>query len=274
MCLCLLWVTALLVAPADEKRAAPPFEVEILTGLAYHEGNDADVERHKLDLYLPKGVKDFATLLFAHGGGWKNGSKEEFAFLGKALAREGIAVAAVNYRLHPKVRFPANVEDVARAFNWVHSNIAKHGGRSDRIFVGGHSAGGHLVSVLATDDSYLKAHKLAQSDVRGIISISGLYSIPRGRFPLFDDTDEAARKASPIQQITGKEPPFLLLYADGDFPRFGDMAEDFAKALRAARCDVTCMQVRDRTHGSVATRITEADDPARKAILQFLTKHR
>src|SRR5262249_16983924 len=149
---------------------------------------NADPDKHKLDLYLPKGHKGFPVLLFAHGGGWKNGDKQEFEFLGKALAKNGIGVVCINYRLYPQVRFPANVEDAARAFAWVHQNIAKYAGRADQLFVGGHSSGGHLVSLLATDESYLKAERLAFTDIRGVLSISGLYAIPRGRFPLFDDT--------------------------------------------------------------------------------------
>jgi acetyl esterase/lipase len=130
------------------------------------------------------------------------------------------------------VKFPANAQDVARAFTWTHANIGKHGGRADRLFLGGHSAGGHLVSLLATDGSYLKAQALALGDIRGVVSISGLYAVPRGRFPLFEDTDEGVRKASPVYLVPGGHPPFLLVYADKDFPGFGDTAEDFRKALR------------------------------------------
>jgi acetyl esterase/lipase len=265
----LLTTTAL---PAEDKPSTT-YPVEVVRNVAYHEGKGADPKRHQLDLYLPKGKKGFPVLLFAHGGGWKNGDKEEFACLGRALARHGVGVACINYRLYPQIRFPANVQDVARAFAWLHQHIARHGGRADRLFVGGHSSGGHLVSLLATDGSYLKAEKLSLTDIRGVVSISGLYAIPRGRFPLFEASDEGAKKASPIRQVRGSHPPFLLVYADRDFPRFADMAEDFAKALKAARCDVTCLKVRDRTHGSVAAKIADEGDPVRQAILEFVAKH-
>jgi acetyl esterase/lipase len=260
-------------APVEpQKPAAAAFEVEITKNVAYYDGKDSDAVRHRLDLYLPKGRKGFPVLFFVHGGGWKNGSKDDFEFLGKTLAAQGVGVITVNYRLFPKVKFPANIEDAARAFAWAHTNISKYGGRADRLFVGGHSTGGHLVSLLATDESYLKARQLTLHDVRGVVSISGLYTIPKGRFPLFEDTQEAAKKASPIEQVRAKHPPFLLVYADGDFPRFGDMAEDFARALRTAGCPVKCMKVKDRTHGSVALEITEEGDPVRLAILEFIAK--
>jgi acetyl esterase/lipase len=250
--------------------AADP--VEVVKDVAYRDDRDADKARHTLDLYLPKGRKDFPVLVFVHGGGWKNGSKEEFAFLGKALAAEGVGVVTTNYRLYPQVSFPANVGDVARAFAWVRANVGRYGGDRDRLFVGGHSAGGHLVSLLATDGSYLKAEGLSPADVKGVVSISGLYAIPRGRFPLFEDSDEAVAKASPVKQVGGRAPPFLVVYADGDFPGFGDMAEAFAKALRGAKVEVTCLRVRDRTHGSVAAKVGEDGDPVRAAILRFVGK--
>jgi acetyl esterase/lipase len=254
------------------KATAPP-AAEVVRDVTYCDGDEADLPRHRLDLYLPKGRKDFPVLVFAHGGGWKNGDKAEFEFLGQALCKEGIGVVSVNYRLFPRVKFPANAEDVARAFAWTSKNIARYGGRPDALFLGGHSSGGHLVSLLATDETYLRAVGLGSSDVRGVVSISGLYSIPKGRFPLFENTEAAARKASPVSQVRGKHPPFLLVYADGDFPRFGAMAEDFAKALRAAKCEVTCMKIKDRTHGSVAVKIGEMDDPVRRAVVEFIAKN-
>ncbi len=258
----------LAVTPQGEGKG----EVRVVRDVAYAEGKDADPVRHRLDLYLPRGKKGFPVLLFAHGGGWKNGRKEQFEFLGKALAGHGIGVVTVNYRLYPQVKFPANVEDVARAFAWAHRHIGDYGGRPDCLFVGGHSAGGHLVSLLAADAAYLKAQGLSQTDIKGVVSISGLYAIPKGRFPLFEDTEEAARKASPARLVKGKPPPFLLVYADKDFPRFGPMAEDFARVLRDAKGEVRCMEVKGRTHGSVAARIAEAGDPVRLAILRFIAE--
>jgi acetyl esterase/lipase len=272
----LLALTVTLLASWPARAADPPrprFEVEVFKDIAYVEGKEADPERHKLDVYLPRGRKDFPVLLFVHGGGWKNGNKKEFEFLGRALAADGIGVVTVNYRLYPKVRFPANVEDVARAVAWTHTTIGRYGGRAEQLFLGGHSAGGHLVSLLATDESYLKARGLRADDVRGVVSISGLYTIPRGRFPLFEDSDEGAQKASPIRQVKGKHPPFLLVYADKDFPRFAEMAEDFAKALRGAKCEVKCLMIKDRTHGSVAAKIAEEGDPVRQAVREFVADH-
>src|SRR3954447_11650612 len=164
----LLLVPLFLVSPAfaeSAKSEAPPpaaktFEVEVVADIDYYQGADADPIKHKLDLFLPKGHKDFPVLFFVHGGAWRQGDKNFFGFyssLGKFYARRGIGTVVTNYRLSPKVTHPEHIKDVARAFAWTSKNISKYGGNPTALFLCGHSAGGHLVSLLATDRNYLKA---------------------------------------------------------------------------------------------------------------------
>jgi acetyl esterase/lipase len=91
----------------------------------------------------------------------------------------------VNYRLSPAVKHPEHVKDVARAFAWTRKHIKEYGGDPDRIFLCGHSAGGHLVSLLATNPTFLNDEHLKLGDddrnaIRGVISICGVYLIPTG----------------------------------------------------------------------------------------------
>jgi acetyl esterase/lipase len=97
------------------------------------------------------------------------------------LAGCGVVVVLPNYRLAPGVKHPAQVEDVARAFAWTCAHVAEHGGDPRSVFVAGHSAGGHLASLLATDEQYLAAQGLSTADVKGVIAFSGVYAIPPGR---------------------------------------------------------------------------------------------
>ena len=109
----------------------------------YISGSETDayrLERCKLDVYYPENKKDFSTIVWFHGGGMEGGSK----FVPKELTDQGFAVVAVNYRLSPKAKNPAYIEDAAEAVAWTFRNIEKYGGRKDRIFVSGHSAGGYL----------------------------------------------------------------------------------------------------------------------------------
>jgi acetyl esterase/lipase len=256
-------------------KADQPFEVEVVKDVAYNGVKDADPDKHKLDLYLPKGKKDFPVLFFVHGGTWKSGDRKTYVKLGEAFAEHGIGTVIISYRLSPKVQHPAHIQDVAKAFAWTCDNIGKYGGRADQIFCMGHSAGGHLVSLLATDESYLKAEKHSFADIKGVISISGVYTIvPLGALATaFGRDAEVCKKASPINNVCEKDPPFLIIYADGDFLTLDVMAENMAKALREVKCDVSTLKVEKRTHISIIVKMIEDGDPTQQAVLDFIKKH-
>src|SRR4029077_10844231 len=144
-----------------------------------------------------------------------------YSAIGERFAKQGIGAVVINYRLSPNVKHPEHIKDVARAFAWTSKNIAKQGGRPDQIFVCGHSAGGHLIALLATDESYLKSEGLSRTAIRGVIPISGVYDITFGGINLFETVfgkdEEVRRQASPLYHVEAGLPPFLILYADNDF---------------------------------------------------------
>jgi acetyl esterase/lipase len=251
------------------------FEVVRHNDIAYRTDKDADKERHKLDVYLPKGQKDFPVLFFVHGGGWKSGNKSWYTALGHAFAQAGIGVVVTNYRLSPQVKHPAHVEDVAKAFAWTCANVAKYGGRTDRLFVCGHSAGGHLVSLLATDPVYLKAENRAPTDIAGVVAISGVYRITHD-FLLFNSVfgkdEEVCKKASPINHASGKLPPFLIAYADNDYPQLDQMAEDMHAALKKSECQSDLLKLKERNHFTIILKVVDPADPLHKAVREFVQK--
>src|SRR5262249_5248660 len=153
---------------------------------SYYDGEDADKNKHKLDLYLPKGKKDFPIMFFVHGGAWVSGDRNYFGIyssIGQAFARNGIGAVVISYRPSPKVQHPEHIKDVARAFAWTHKNIGKHGGNPDAILLCGHSAGGHLVALLATDEGYLRSEGLTLKAIKGAIPMSGVYLITDNMLP-------------------------------------------------------------------------------------------
>jgi acetyl esterase/lipase len=139
-----------------------------------------------LDVFAPKGAANRPVVLFIHGGAWMSGDKNFFGLyrsVGRFFARHGAVAVCVNYRLSPRVQHPEHVKDVARAFAWVRAHAADYGGDSDRILLCGHSAGGHIVSLLAADENYLNNPdlKLTAEDrvaIKGVMAVSGVYRIP------------------------------------------------------------------------------------------------
>lgn len=250
------------------------FEVEIVKDIPYRDGDGADPGKNKLDLYLPKNHKDFPVLFFVHGGTWKSGDKKLYFRLGDIFARNGIGTVIISYRLSPQVKHPGHIEDVARAFGWTCRNIAARGGRADQIFVCGHSAGGHLAALLACDESYLQAEKLSTRNIKGVIPMSGVYTIAPGRLSsAFGDDKEICRKASPVEHVHGNLPPFLILYADNDFPTLDVMAEKMCSKLQSAKVDAQILKQTKRDHYTIIRTIVNQDDPATQAILGFVAKH-
>lgn len=261
---------------AETAPAAKQYEVESIKDLAYYEGDDVDPIKHKLDLYLPKDLKDFPTVVFVHGGAWVFGDKSQlgiYSSVGKCLARQGIAAAVVNYRLSPKVQHPEHIKDVARAFAWTHQNIAKHGGKTDQIFISGHSAGGHLTALLAADETYLKAHDLSLKNIRGAAPLSGVYLIGEGFLPqVFGKDAEKAKLASPLAHVKADLPPFLIIYADKDMPLCDKMSTAFCNALKEKRCTADLCEVKERNHMSIIMNFSKENDPAMQALVSFVRK--
>jgi acetyl esterase/lipase len=156
-------------------------QVEVVKDVAYYSGPGADDLRHRLDLFLPKGKTNCPVVLLVHGGAWVLGDNRccgLYSSVGQFLASRGVAAVLPNYRLSPGSKHPEHIHDVARAFAWTRNHIAEFGGRPDQIILAGHSAGGHLVALLATDEKYLNAEGQRVADIKGVVAISGVYRIP------------------------------------------------------------------------------------------------
>lgn len=281
-----------LVAPL----AAPVFAantpaVEIKRNISYFEGKNADPVRHKLDLYLPEGKKGFPVMVLVHGGAWVCGDKTFFGRgddIGQGFAKLGIGVVMPNYRLAPDVSHGDQAHDVARALAWTLKNIARYGGSAENVFLGGHSAGGHLATLIATDETYLKEEGVKASVLKGVIGVSGVYQFPElnlslpgagkmelklNPLALLSGDEKDRREMSPLSHVRAGLPPFLLIYADHDLPLLPQMAKEFARALKDSRCDAETMQVEERDHESVMFDAKTAEDPVTKAMMKFITTH-
>jgi acetyl esterase/lipase len=252
--------------------------------LPYVDGPDADPAKHKLDLYIPKDAKKAPVMMWIHGGAWSIGDRSWYAEHGRRFAEEGILLAAISYRLSPKVKHPAHIQDCARAFAWLQANVAKYGGDPDRLFVSGQSAGGHLSALLALDPSWLRALQVPDGSIKGAIPMSGIYSIPvlpagtRGLMSMFPDSfgsdPETCRAASPVTHIENLGFPMLMITETLD-PGFVRMnAKKFqAAAEKAGLKSFTAMDAEDRNHFSIVLKLAaKTEDPIRTAMVEFIRK--
>lgn len=132
--------------------------------------------RQHLDVYAPaNGAKAAPVVVVIYGGSWNSGSKADYAFLGKALASRGFVAMVIDYRIVPEVRFPAFLEDCARAVVWARDNAGQFGGDPGRLFLLGHSAGAYNAVMIALDAHYLAAFGAGPTIIRGLAALAGPY---------------------------------------------------------------------------------------------------
>lgn len=193
--------------------------------IPYRTAGDAYMlERCKVDVYHPANRKGFATVVWFHGGGLRGGNKS----IPTQLKEQGLAVVAVNYRLFPKVKSPAYIEDAAAAVAWTFRNIAEYGGDARLIFVAGHSAGGYLTSMVGLDKSYLAGHGIDADDIAGLLPYSGhtvTHFTPREERGIAK-TVPVVDQLAPLYHVRKDAPPLVLITGDRELEMLGRYEEN------------------------------------------------
>ncbi|MEP7207934.1 MAG: alpha/beta hydrolase [Casimicrobiaceae bacterium] len=226
----------------------------VLNGIATADGSHrvgsrpyGDHPRQVLDVYAPHdgGASPAPVIVFFYGGNWNSGDRRDYRFIGEALAGRGFVVVIPDYRLYPEVRFPAFLQDGARAVRWTIDHIGEWGGDPRRVVLMGHSAGAYNAAMLAFDRQWLAGAGVAPGTIRALVGLAGPYdflplqsSITRGVFG-YPDTPLSTQ---PIQFATAAAPPSLLVTGAND----GVVDPGNSSRLAAAL----------RTHGANATVIT------------------
>jgi acetyl esterase/lipase len=177
--------------------------------------------RHTLDIYQPpKAASARPVVVFLYGGGWDQGAKADYRFVGQTLAAQGFVTVIPDYRVYPAVRYPAFLQDNALAVRWVKDHAAEFGGDPAKLFLMGHSAGAYNAVMLGVDRRWLGAVGMdPRHDLRGVIGLAGPYDF----LPLHSDElkvifgpPEARPDTQPINHVDGQAPPMLLMTDLGD----------------------------------------------------------
>ena len=233
----------------------------ILNGLVTDEGYKvrkdmaygSDV-RQKMDIYIPdRPATDGCTILFLYGGRWEGGDKALYKFVGQALSSKGCVTAIADYRVYPKVKYPAFVQDSAAAFVWLHTHVAEFGGHADKLFIAGHSAGAYNAAMVAVHPRYLSEAGGQRGWIRGVIGISGPYD-----FLPFTDKDiidifspEKGPATQPITYAGAGMPPMLLVHGENDREVYPKNTRNFAAKLKAAGSPVETIIYPDAPHEAI-----------------------
>lgn len=213
----------------SQNNAGNPEKYTLVENISYRTPEEAVndtymAERCKLDLYFPVGVKDFTTVVWFHGGGITSGNK----FIPEKLKEKGIAVIAVNYRLHPKASCPEYIEDAAAAVAWVFKNIGQFGGNPDKIVVSGHSAGGYLASMVGLDKKWLAEYRIDADDIAMLIPFSGhtITHMTIRKERGIPDTKPVVDEFAPLYHVRPNAPPLILITGDREREMLGRYEEN------------------------------------------------
>ena len=192
--------------------------------------------RHTLDVYVPEGAAGHApVVVFLYGGGWDSGAKEDYRFVGGALAAAGFVTIIPDYCIYPEVVFPAFLDDCAAAFAWAAAHATEYGG-GERIFLMGHSAGAYNAAMLTLDPSYL-ARAGASRPLAGMVGIAGPYDfLPVGTDELraIFGQPPTPPGTQPINHVDGRNAPMLLLAGDADTTVLPRNTQRLTARIRAA----------------------------------------
>lgn len=261
----------LLCAMPASGQGAVTHDVDYLAGADYADGKDL------LDIYMPEGVGDAPVIVFFHGGALRMGSKEEGTIFAERLVPLGIGVVSANYRLSPTFMHPAHIEDAAAAVAWVLENIDDYGGDPSNVYVSGHSAGAYLAALLSLDPTHLEAHGSGPARLRGSIPISAFLYVEetaKDRPKTVWGEDPDAWLAASVTPHLGADGRMLLIYGDGDADWRRAQNERFGEAMRAGgNGHVTVVEVPDRDHMGLMSRLTESDDRIGELVLEFVRGH-
>jgi acetyl esterase/lipase len=244
--------------------------VVVKSHIIYTDGKSEDEPKHKLDIYLPKGKTNVPVFFFVHGGAWTSGDRSQYPPLGNRYASEGIATVVPSYRLAPKNKIPAQMEDVAAAFAWTVKHIADFGGDTNGIYIGGHSAGGHLSSLLYLNPKWLKDAGVSSDVIKGVITLSGVYDMSEGKDNVFGSDPALRREASPLFHVRKVNAPFLVTYCEWDYYPLGAQARQFHAALDQAGVTSKLVFVPKESHISEMLSVSKPEDLTARSVVNFI----
>jgi arylformamidase len=192
-------------------------------------------EVEQLDIY-PTSRPEAPIMVFLHGGAWRGGDARSQAFAAETFVRAGAHWVVPDFATVMEVRLDGMVAQVRRAVAWVAQHAASFSGDPARIYVGGHSSGGHLAgNVLVTD--WPREYGLPADLVKGGLCMSGMYDLKavrlsaRSSYVKFDDRIE--HELSPIRHLARLRCPVVVAYGTKDSPEFQRQSRELAEALRA-----------------------------------------
>jgi arylformamidase len=236
--------------------------------VAYGSGPD-----EVLDIF-PTGTASAPTLIFIHGGAWRNFTKNDYSFVAEALVAAGIHVVVINFSKLPSKRLPDVIMQARSAVAWVWRHANEFGGDPSRLYLCGHSSGAHMAAmVLLTDWARLG---VAEDTLKGATFISGSYDLKpvllsaRSSYIKLNAAEEQV--LSPIRHVERVPCPVLVAYAEGDTDEFQRHSREFAAALRKAGKLSDLVRLPGTNHFEIIEQVAQPASSLHRAIVAHVAE--
>lgn len=202
----------------------------------------------KADIYFPKNSSNKnPAIILVHGGGWISGSKENQRYMAQQLANKGYVAMAINYRLADDAKYPAAIDDLNNAINFLIKNKKEYHVNTKQISILGASAGAQLATLVGVKSSKIKS----------IVNVDGIVSFihpeaEEGQYAAYwlgdwkKDNLEVWKEASPLEYVGKKTPPTLFI--NSSQPRFHAGRDDMMKILNSHHIYTEMHEIKDSPH--------------------------
>ncbi|RZL33716.1 MAG: alpha/beta hydrolase [Pedobacter sp.] len=246
-------------------------------------GNNS--QANTLNIYHKKAeINNQDVIIFIHGGSWSSGKKETYWWLGRNLAKKNIVTAVINYPLAPSVTYKEMAAASAQAVKWVRDSIAKYGGNPNRIFLMGHSAGGHLAELINADPQYFKALRMP-NPIKGVI-LNDAFGLDMNQYlteaekdnyytdfiRTFSSDSKTWQIGSPLFYVQEIDNPHLIFYGTKTYPAIKIQSKRMNKELESLNVPVKLEIIEGKKHVPMIAQMIWGSNRLYKSIVNFLTE--
>jgi len=274
------YLLILLLTPFFELSA----KVIIKKDIAYR-ANSTGV-RNLLDVYYPENTAEAKdVLVFIHGGSWNSGKKETYWWLGKNMANKNVVTVIINYSLSPESQYEKMASDCVAALKWVKDSISWYGGRADRIFVMGHSAGGHLAALINNDPRFF-ADAGFPNPINGVILNDGFgldmfeyltlakqNKQTKDFMDAFTKDQEIWKTGSPMYYLKNINNPFLIFVGERTYPSIKLQSKRLYDELIGANKLSELNTIKRKKHVGMIAQMVFKNNQMYDIILRFMGKY-